>query len=56
MGLRPMAPSLPALPAVEPRSSQGRNDTSSTNAVEQCHPTLEQPMGLSSGDGEEERR
>ena len=49
-------PSPPTLPAAESRSQEGRNGTSSANAVQQCHSTLQQPMGLSSSNGEEEGR
>ena len=54
--LRPMASAPPTLPAAEPRSSQGRDDAGATDVVQQRHPSLEQPMGLSSDDGTEKRR
>ena len=50
-----MASSPPTLPAAEPCSSQGRNDAGAADAVQQRHSTLEQPIGLSSSYGEEER-
>ena len=45
----------PALSPAEPRGSQRGDDAGTANAVQQCHPPLELPMGLSSGDGTEKR-
>ena len=52
----PWAAAPPAVLAAEPCSSQRGNGTGTADAVQQCHPPLEQPMGLSSGDGAEKGR
>ena len=51
MSRDPWASAPPALSPAEPRSSQRGDGAGTANAVQQCHPPLEQPVGLSSSDG-----